>query len=196
MSDGFNKSVDLIATSYYIPQIKCDENTVETVSKYFAEANRKCQIALCTSDLSSKETEKVQVNYKNKKRSKEMLQYKLKYTELDYNDKFSDPSNFVSTLNLSHIDLAKRLIKLTTYKFILTLSYTQVDSLDSDDSACHPGTGVSGDQAVGESSTAHVVSFGVHDHGATKDVVGTDQRDEGVREREFRHPRVVRLDVA
>lgn len=67
---------------------------------------------------------------------------------------------------------------------------------DSDDSACHPGTGVSGGQAVGESSTAHVVGVGVHDHGATKDVVGTDQRDERVRERELRHPRVVRLDVA
>lgn len=68
------------------------------ILEYFAEANRKCQIALCTSDLSSKETEKVQVNYKNKKRSKEMLQYKLKYTELDYNDKFSGtyPINYIN----------------------------------------------------------------------------------------------------
>lgn len=67
---------------------------------------------------------------------------------------------------------------------------------DSDDSACHSGTGVSGGQAVGESSTAHVVGVGVHDHSATKDVVGTDQRDERVRERELCHSRVVCLDVA
>lgn len=63
----------------------------------FSEANRKCQIALCTSDLSSNETDKVQVNYKNKKRSKEMLQYKLKSAELDDNDKFSGiPINYIN----------------------------------------------------------------------------------------------------
>lgn len=40
----------------------------------FSDANRKCKTALVTSDLSSAETENVQINYKNKKKSKEMLQ--------------------------------------------------------------------------------------------------------------------------
>ena len=67
---------------------------------------------------------------------------------------------------------------------------------DSDDSARNPGTGVSGGQAVGEPSAAHVVGVSVHDHGATQDVVGADQRDERVRVRELCYTSVVRLDVA
>jgi len=67
---------------------------------------------------------------------------------------------------------------------------------DSDDAARQPGTGVSGGQAVGESSAAKVVGVGVHDHRASQDVVGSDQRDERILERECRHSHVVSVDVA
>lgn len=55
---------------------------------------------------------------------------------------------------------------------------------------------MSGGRAVGESAAAQVVGVGVHDHRASQDVVGSDQRDERVRVREQRHAGVVRLDVA
>lgn len=67
---------------------------------------------------------------------------------------------------------------------------------ESDDAARKPGTGVSGVKTVRESTAAHVVGVGVYDHGASEDVVGSDQRDERVLERELRHTRVVGLDVA
>lgn len=67
---------------------------------------------------------------------------------------------------------------------------------DADDSARHPGAGVAGGRAVGEPAAAHVVGVGVHDHRASHDVVGADQRDERVLERELRHAGVVGLDVA
>lgn len=60
----------------------------------FSEANRKCKKALYLHNQSSTETENDEMMNKNKKKSKEMLQYKtkrnkIKLTGYDDNDKFS-----------------------------------------------------------------------------------------------------------
>jgi len=60
-----------------------------------SEANRKCKKALYKTNLSSTETENYKMMNKNKKKSKEMLQYnstkrnKMKLTRYGDYDKFS-----------------------------------------------------------------------------------------------------------
>jgi hypothetical protein len=46
---------------------------------------------------------------------------------------------------------------------------------ESDDAARKSGTGVSGVETVHESSTAQVVGVRMHDYGASKDAVSSDE---------------------